>query len=223
MRLSKKKLFVVAIAVCLVATLSFGTLAWFTDTDRVDNQFNVTTSNETGDPDFSIVLFETEVDPETNGFGDGPDNNTTTDEVKENTYNHIAPGATLPKDPTVRNTGSYDQWVRVKVTFTDVALWKSVMGDNYNFTAMLQNVSADWTLDATTVSDTNADTITYTYYYNNKLVANAEATLFTGVKIPGDFKVENMFDTFEIDLVAEATQADNTGDTAPEAFTLWNN
>ena len=41
MKLSKKKVFALALAVCLIATLSFGSLAWFTDNDSVTNEFKV--------------------------------------------------------------------------------------------------------------------------------------------------------------------------------------
>ena len=37
----KKKIFVAAVALCLMAVLSFGTLAWFSSTDSVKNTFTV--------------------------------------------------------------------------------------------------------------------------------------------------------------------------------------
>ena len=61
MKLTKKKVFVTALAVCLIAILSFGTIAWFTASDEVTNQFKVTTSDEEGTPDFSVDLFEHKV------------------------------------------------------------------------------------------------------------------------------------------------------------------
>lgn len=216
MTFNKKKVFVVALAVCLVAILSFGTLAWFTDTERVDNIFNVTTSDETGDPDFNVEIFETEVDPETGKIGDGDDDGSV-EEVKGNTYDAIAPGDTLDKNPTVRNGGQYDQWVRVKVTISDYANWCAVMGANYDFTEILNGISPNgWTKDNTPVL--SGDTATYTYYLNSKLKPGNTATLFTSVTIPSEFTVENMFAQFELDVVAEAIQADNTGDNAQVAF-----
>ena len=41
MKNSKKKLFTVALAICLIAILSFTTLAWFTDSEEITNTFTV--------------------------------------------------------------------------------------------------------------------------------------------------------------------------------------
>lgn len=216
MNFNKKKVLVVALAVCLVGILSFGTLAWFTDTERVDNIFKVTTSDETGDPDFNVEIFETEVDPQTGKIGDG-DGDGNVEEVKGNTYNAIAPGDTLDKNPTVRNGGQYDQWVRVKVTISDYATWCAVKGANYDFTEILNGISPNgWTKDNSPV--VNGEYATYTYYLNSKLKPGDTATLFTSVTIPSEFTVENMFAQFELDVVAEAIQADNTGNNAQIAF-----
>ena len=58
MRLTKKKVLLASLAVCLVAIVSFGTLAWFTADDTVVNEFYV--GNSTTDPDkvFGIDLWE---------------------------------------------------------------------------------------------------------------------------------------------------------------------
>ena len=58
MKLTKKKVFVSALAVCLVVILSFGTLAWFTDTDSVKNDFYMATSNQDPDAIFSVDVWE---------------------------------------------------------------------------------------------------------------------------------------------------------------------
>ena len=44
MKLTKNKVLVVAIAICLIATLSMGTLAWFFDTDTITNKFPIADS-----------------------------------------------------------------------------------------------------------------------------------------------------------------------------------
>ena len=55
MKLSKKKVVALALAVCLIAVLSMGSLAWFTDDDSVTNDFFIAGS-EDQDPDkvFSV-------------------------------------------------------------------------------------------------------------------------------------------------------------------------
>ena len=60
MKMTKKKVFVASLAVCLVAVLSMGTLAWFTATDSVENIFQVSTETGATDADFELTLFESE-------------------------------------------------------------------------------------------------------------------------------------------------------------------
>lgn len=209
MKLTKKKVFVTALALCLVAIISVGTLAWFQATDEVTNYFQVSTDSEQK-PDFKLDLFEHEADE------DGKISDT---EVDENTYDNVAPGDKLFKDPTVRNDGQYDMWVRVKVTLNDYAAWEAVLGDGYDFSAILTGVSTDWSLDRSTVG-----TDTLVYYKDAKLAVGDTSTLFTGVEIPGEeFTVDNMPTEFNLKLVADAIQSDNTGTSAQAAFAnYWN-
>ena len=206
MKLTKKKVFVTALALSLVAILSVGTLAWFQAADQVDNYFQVTTGGIGGGADFSLDLFEHKV----------VDGALTAEEVEENTYKEIAPGATLPKDPTLRNDGEYDQWVRVKITLDEYAKWEAALGSKYEFQKCFKNFNAAWKLDETTKG-----TGTLVFYYQNKLTPGQESKLFDAFMVPGEFTVENMPTDFKLTIVGEAIQADNTGATAEEAFTLW--
>ena len=209
MKLTKKKIFVTALVVCLVAIISLGSLAWFQATDEVTNRFTVSTEDTNQRPDFALDLYEHNI------LANGT---LGTEEVETNTYTHIAPGANLEKDPTVRNAGQYDMWVRIKVTLTDYSAWEAVLGNDYDFSAILAGVNADWTLDSTTVG-----TDTLVYYKNTELVAGAESTLFEGVVVPGAFTVDNIPVEFSLNLVAEAIQSDNTGTNPQEAFNnYWN-
>ena len=70
MKLSKKKVLVVALVVCLIAILSMGTLAWFNYTDDITNKFMVATDSE-GTPDFSLDIWETENDDDDTVDADG--------------------------------------------------------------------------------------------------------------------------------------------------------
>lgn len=205
MKMTKKKVFVAALAICLIAIISMGTLAWFTAEDSAENIFKVSTDDVTQKPDFKLDLFEHNI------LADGT---LGTEEVESNTYNHIAPGDELAKDPTVRNDGAYDMWVRVNVTLTDYAVWEDILGDGYDFSAILEGVNADWTVDANSVG-----TDTLVFYKNTKLATGESSTVFTGVKIPGEeFTVDNIPTEFKLNIVAQAIQADNTGVTAQEAF-----
>ena len=206
MKLTKKKVFVTALALCLVAILSVGTLAWFQAADQVDNYFQVTTDEE-GRPDFKLDLFEHEFDGE----------KLTDVEVEENTYKHIAPGDVLPKDPTIRNSGSYDQWVRVKVTLVYFEEWEKALGDGIEFNKFFEGFNDEWILDESTKG-----TDTLVFYYKNVLKAGEKTPLFEGFKISEEFTVDNMPTKFKLTIVGEAIQADNTGDNAKAAFdTYW--
>ena len=48
MKLNKKKVVVSALAVSLVAILSFGTIAWFSAEDTIENKFHFADSDDDG-------------------------------------------------------------------------------------------------------------------------------------------------------------------------------
>ena len=98
MKLTKKKVFVVALVVSLIAILSLGSLAWFNASDSVENKIMITDSETNPDDVFSVDVYETLVDEN----GDPVDPVQKTD---SNTYDDIAPGDVLTKDPTLENTG----------------------------------------------------------------------------------------------------------------------
>jgi len=217
----KKRTFTVALLICLVAIIGFGSLAYFQSSKNLTNYFAVagikdpTDPTETIDPDdlFSIKLDETDITK---------DDNTRTE--SGNIYEGILPGDTLTKDPTVTNTGKYDAWVRVKVTVTDYEAWATAcakhgitdLSDIFN-----GYVDADWDREiAEDVIDTTNNTLTYTYYYKTTVAPGGEAKLFDSITIPAQFEIEDMVSlaTFQLKVTGEAIQAANTGATAQEAF-----
>lgn len=220
--MNKKKVFVIALAVCLIAILSFGTLAWFSDSDTVTNKFHVATSDDPTDPDdiFSVDVME-KIDTDGDGIIDA-----TVDvgDVEDggHDYEDIYPSAELIKEPIVVNTGAYDQYVRMNVTVDKQ--WDTLVGGD--LTATLKGYDADvWTFGGKTEEN---DKVTYTYYLNRVLVAGdtegeGRETLFTHVVIPADLTQADMATLngmFTMDILAEAVQADNTGDNAQAAFAL---
>lgn len=225
MKMTKKKVFVTALAICLVAIISMGTLAWFNASDSIKNEFKIADSDGDGTPDFSVEVWENENDGDDTADADGDGDNTITH--AGNTYPNIAPGDVIAKNPTVENTGDYDQWIRVYVTFDDWAVIEAAcqnQGISSDVRGWLGVDAAAWTADnnATVVAN---NSVTYVYYYNYKLTADQTAVLFNNVTIPGEFEQEDMKFTsgnFTITVKAEALQADNTGDTAQAAFaTYW--
>ena len=219
MKLNKKKVFVAALAVCLVAIISMGTLAWFSDSDFVKNDFMITDSTVTNpDEVFSVDIYETKVDENGNVVTDANGKPETTD--AGNTYDNIAPGDVLTKDPTVKNTGTYNQWVRVKVTLTNAENWLALF-KKYNLTLndLFTNIDSDaWVgVEDYTI---NGGAMTFTYYLKEQLAPNQTVTLFDKVTIPEIFDQTDIYAVkeFALTFVAEAVQVENTKDNAVDAF-----
>ena len=210
MKLTKKKVTVVSLVVCLLAILSFSTLAWFNAKDEITNEFKVADSDGDGTPDFKVDVWETSpVDP-------------TIKDQDGIVYEDILPGAVLAKNPTVENTGDYDQWVRVYVTFDEwevISKACAAKGISNDLRTWLDVETSAWTAVGDGVVENNE--VTYVYYYNYILTEDGTATLFNKVTIPGEFEQEDMkfgSNNFTIKVKAEAIQSDNTGTSAQEAF-----
>lgn len=218
MKLTKKKVFVTAVAISLFAILSMGTLAWFNATDDVTNTFKVATNEEDTDPTFTVEVSETDLDGEK-----------TLDGV---TYYDVVPGDVIEKDPTIKNTGDYTQWIRVSVTMTKANYWSQYggslaftdlfAGSTYGLASNVDTATENWLLveDAVT-PDANGNAVWY-LYLNKELAVNEEAVLFEEVNIDEDFTLEEVLalgGEFNITVKADALQKDNTGDNAVEAFT----
>ena len=213
MKLTKKKIFVMALALCLAAIISTGTFAWFNYTDTVENVFKVTDSDSDGTPDFSMELWETD------------ESGAKTDHRE---YADLTPGDVRAKDPTVENTGNYDQYIRAYVTFTDASALQAACA-KYNLSTDLRTwLNVDGSVwDAANINeDQNADTITYCYYLKRVLEKKDgnntdQVQLFTEVTIPGKFQIEDLSGdatSLNIGIKAEAVQTANTGTYAAEAF-----
>ena len=218
MKMNKKKVLTASLAVSLVAILSFGTIAWFTDEDEVTNKFMIATSEDTEPDDiFSIDVWE-----------NTPDGDKDKDGYE---YKDILPGDVLKKEVNVENTGYYDQYVRVTVTVSDAAAWMTALGTNGRIPS-LDKIVEGWGDNANpgvwtkTSSEIVDDNIVYTMYYRNILLGDQETiydnssihkdvvTVFTAVKIPSSLTVEQAaaFKTnFEINVKAEAVQTENLG------------
>ncbi len=231
MKMTKKKVFVAALAICLVAIVSMGTLAWFTASDEVTNKFYVADSDDTDPSDiFSIDVWENT--PAGDKDPDGYE------------YKDILPGDVLKKEVNVENTGYYDQYVRVTVTVSDAQAWMTALNTNGAIPKLEQIVDGYdpnanvWVDNSAEVVD---DTIVYTMYYNHILLGDQETiydnagahsdvvTVFTAVKIPSTLTVEQAaaFESnFEINVKAEAVQTENLGidrsqgEGAKEAFAV---
>ena len=84
-----------------------------------------------------------------------------------------------------------------------------------------------WTRYAVGEYDGTKNTYTMVFYLNEKLAPDAVACLFETVTIPTELDQNDMAfidGKFELTILAEAIQADNTGDSAKAAFdAFWEN
>lgn len=249
--MSKKKLLSLSLVVIMIAILSLSSLAWFSDADSVTNNFQVS-GGENQDPDeiFSVDVMEA-VDADGDGDYDysgddktiGAEGDTTSDGTF--TYEHIVPGDMLFKRPSTMNTGSYDQYLRMKVTFNNAEallnkLWQYgltpldmlynangalLSPELYTNPKYLLTQDTKWTYDGNPVIDAAKDTVTYTFYYNSVLEPEQSAVLFTWVNIPYQLTQDDMalFEDgkFSMVITGEAVQTDNLGvTTAWDAFAV---
>jgi len=214
MKLTKKKVLVGALAVGLIATISAGSLAWFSDEDEVKNKFMIADSTD-DDPEDIFSVDVKEDTPEGSGDDDGYD------------YEDILPGDELKKEPYAVNTGHYDQYVRAIVTVGDAAAWRAVLGDNSGVVSADKIFGGinktDWLEFKTEETyDTDADTMTYVFYYQKVLTKdNRTENIFDTVIIPGSMTKEqaDLFENeFDIKVKAQAVQTENVGDNAKQAF-----
>lgn len=214
--MNKRRLLAIAIAVCLIAILACGSLAYFVADASVKNEFYVA-SYDPNNPDdvptaeelFSIAIYETDENDQKDYDG--------------LTYTGILPGAKLSKDPTIVNTGEYSAYVRLKVTFDKTDKWAAA--GYTDLTALLTDVNTtEWVLKADeTDTDDTAKTVTYVYYRTDALAKDAESTLFEGVTIPGSLTVEQFVElaNFNITVSGDAIQSENVGEDVYEAFELF--
>lgn len=223
MKMTKKKVFVVALAICLAAMTSMGSLAWFSAQDSVTNNFYIADSDDNDPNDiFSVNVYEKY---DSNG-----------DEIPEEyevgiSYNDILPGDELDKDAIVKNTGHYDQYIRVIITISDKAVWKSIVestGADFDQYDIRQHFigfdSNKWDLVNSTM-DNSGDDIQYVLYYKDILASGNSFSVFTGVEIPEAMTAEHAshFDDdgiwgFTIGVKAQAVQTENVGASSYEAF-----
>lgn len=215
MKFNKKKTVVTALILAAFALVSTSTLAWFSAQDYVKNDFFVTDSTETNpDKIFSIDVWEQR---DTNGDGDF---NEEGDKEYANTltYKDILPGDTLSKIAHVKNTGYHSQYVRVTVTISDASAWLDTESSISMADVFAGFDASKWT---DTSKKQDGDKITYVLYYNGILESNADITVFTGVNIPEGLtqaQAASFNGAFTIDVLAEAVQTENVGNSAKEAF-----
>ena len=184
----KRKIVVIcAIAICL-AIASLGTIAYFTAEDTATNVIT------TGGVDIELKEM---ADKGQDGL------------VPFEDETGVMPGAEISKIVTVKNTGSADAYIRIKLEKSIVLSDEVEAPEGFTPDASLVSYdlnTADWT-----------EKDGY-FYYNNSLKAGEETTpLFTKVSFSVDMDNIYQQSTAKIDVKAYATQVANNGDSAVEA------
>lgn len=215
MKLSKKKVFALALAVCLIATLSMGTLAWFTAEDEVTNNFLVGDSTTPADKVFGVDVWEN-VDTNRDGSLETVGKDTTDDSA---TFSEILPGETLTKKPYLTNTGIHDQFARAIVTVTGADVLKAAMGAGADWKVILTGVDATkWELDSFVYEN---DKFVFTFYYKEILAAGTtSAPVFEGVAIPTGLTVDQAatLGNFSVNVLGQVIQSEHLVDDAGNAI-----
>ena len=256
--MNKKKIFSLALVALLICTISFGTLAWFNATDEVTNKFYVADSDGDGKPNFSIDVNEKPgSEPGPGGPGGGPGvpggpggpgvpghGSGSSEQLPDgetddggHVYKDILPGSKLAKYAYVKNTGEYDQWVRVHLTFSDAAVWtaaiqkaaeaENMSADNYARYKLFTNLFNDNFRDIHFENNGDifgSDTLTYTFYYTQTLKSGEEFKVLDCIEIPGILVQDDMNfgkEGFSLKIKAEAVQVDNLN--AQDAYDAFNN
>ena len=196
-----KPLLTLCCALLLIAAGVFGTLAYLTGTDTVNNTFTV--------GNVKITLDEAKVT--TDGAPvEGADR------VKANEY-HLLPGHTYTKDPTVTvKANSEACWLFVLM---DMVRFHPTAMNNWDGPVLDEDAGQEYLLQKLTdpkycVYDETANTLTFIYYYNTTVSAPDTdvklPTVFDAISVPDDVTNDQLatLENFQITAVAEAIQAD---------------
>ncbi|MGN0784260.1 MAG: SipW-dependent-type signal peptide-containing protein [Candidatus Aphodomorpha sp.] len=207
-----KKALTILLAISLVALLAAGgAIAYLTSTDSVKNTFTV--------GNVKIVLDEAKVTKGNDGTWTAG-----TDRVKANDYGTVYPGAELPKDPTVHNTGANAAYIRAEVNvsnalniFADLYPDAPTIGqDGYKdmLLRIVDPLGSGWSI----VDVTFGDTMDYSSgRFDAKFILKYDAALasgesttpmFTKVIVPTAMQSGREYLFKEITVTAQAIQAD---------------
>lgn len=213
MKTAKKAMLMTLCAIILVVATVFGTMAYLTSTDEVNNTFTV--------GNVKITLDEAKVDTDGSPV-------TGAARVKTNEYK-LLPGHTYTKDPTIHvDAASEDCFIRAKVTLTNAKEWIAIAtkyADNKVENIIKGTDDNIWWVSQPAVDET-ANTVTYTFVYKNEShtdelgkriwtsTDSKDLVLFNEIAIPGDLTNDELksVGASKITVVAEAIQADGFDD-----------
>lgn len=211
----KRKIIIHSLICCLVLALALGSLAYFTGFDSLKKTYMVTSNASdlpVNEDDFSMWVYQTVGSTENK-----------TETVEGKTFTSVYPGGMVEMDPSIRNTGKYGQWVRLKVTFSSGKAWEKALARTG--ISMMDTVFKDvnrslWKYYADAEYNNADDTYTYTFYLDKELLPGKSETLLKTLSIPAEFGSEDMKSLayFTVSISGDAIQSFGTGNSAKEAF-----
>ena len=213
MKTAKKAMLMTLCAIILVVATVFGTMAYLTSTDEVENTFTV--------GNVKITLDEAKVNTDGSRVEGA-------DRVKENSYK-LLPGHTYNKDPMVTLlAGSETSYVKMTVTVNKANELDAIFAPSgADLTSIFNGYdSATWIAKGDT-KDATANTRTYEFWYKEAVgapTADVELdALFDSITVPGTITKEQLatIEGMTITVNAYAIQADGfeNADEAWAAFT----
>ncbi|EIF6157386.1 SipW-dependent biofilm matrix protein BsaA [Clostridium perfringens] len=186
--MSKKKIIGLCIAGVLAVGSIGGSLAWFTSSDSVTNQFSTASTDKPSDPNSGIKIHE---------------------DFKPEDADNTLPGDTVTKQVNVINKATYDQLIRVKIK----KVWKDAKG-NEKSDLDTKNINLNFEKNLT---DSNKpeegkwiEGSDGYYYYNGIVNPDGQtANLLESVTLSKD--ITNEFKGLKFDVVvdSEGVQAAN--------------
>lgn len=207
--MNKKKLLSLALVVIMIATISFSSLAWFTDKDAAENKFTIGgAGQENPDKIFSVDVKENV---------DGKE-----EAVDGMEFKDILPGDKHKKEAYITNTGSYDQYIRVVMTVTDWALIEDLVtinmddafNNNWYISPRNAGVTNDVLVDYANTQLDEEGNLVVTMYLNKKLTPGETVNIMDYVQISteatqSDFADAAFADGFQITFDADAAQTEH--------------
>lgn len=186
--MSKKKIIGLCIAGVLAVGSIGGSLAWFTSSDSVTNQFSTASTDKPSDPNSGIKIHE--------------------DFNKEDADNTL-PGDNVTKQVNVINKATYDQLIRVKIK----KVWKDAKGeeksdlDTKNIILNFENNLTDSNKPEEGKWIEGSDGY---YYYNGIVNPDGQtANLLESVTLSKDTTNEFKGLKFDVVVASEGVQAAN--------------
>ena len=213
MKNAKIKVLVVALAICMIAVGSLGTLAWFNASDSVTNNFHIANSEDEPDKIFSVDVWEDATPDDPAGEEKDQDGIDFTD---------ILPGETFYKEAHIENTGSYPQYIRATITVSDASVWQKVYGQYMvkltDFVTLNPNLNI---YKEVSYYDAVEDTFVYQLYLTDILDVAKDVVVFDTVKLSeklNRFQAAELEGSFYVKVVADAVQTEFVGNNVYEAF-----